>query len=71
MFKDKKNIFLAIIGIVILAGIIMFCIKGLNYNLSYGKNASISVNMGKDVDKNEIKQSPRLHHLLRVVWRGE
>ena len=51
MFKDKKNIFLAIIGIVILAGIIMFCIKGLNYNLSYGKNASISVNMGKDVDK--------------------
>jgi len=56
MFKDKKNIFLAIIGIVILAGIIMFCIKGLNYNLSYGKNASISVNMGKDVDKNEIKQ---------------
>ena len=27
MFKDKKNIFLAIIGIVILAGIIMFCIK--------------------------------------------
>lgn len=47
MFKDKKNIFLAIIGIVILAGIIMFCIKGLNYNLSYGKNASISVNMGK------------------------
>ena len=56
MFKDKKNIFLAIIGIVILAGIIMFCIKGLNYNLSYGKNASISVNMGKDVDKNEVKQ---------------
>ena len=33
MFKDKKNIFLAIIGIVILAGIIMFCIKGLNYNM--------------------------------------
>ena len=56
MFKDKKNIFLAIIGIVILAGIIMFCIKELNYNLSYGKNTTISVNIEKDVNINEIKQ---------------
>lgn len=56
MFKDKKNIFLAVIGIVILAGIIMFCIKGLNYNLSYGKNTSISINVGKDINTNEVKQ---------------
>lgn len=56
MFKDKKNIFLAVMGIIILAGIVMFCIKGLNYNLSYGKNNSISINMGKDVNTNEIKQ---------------
>ena len=56
MFKDKKNIFLAIICIVILAGIIMFCIKELNYNLSYGKNTTISVNIEKDVNINEIKQ---------------
>ena len=56
MFKDKKNIVLAIIGIVILSGIIMFCIKGLNYNLFYGKNTSIAVNMEKDVNINEIKQ---------------
>ena len=56
MFKDKKNIFLAVMGIIILAGIVMFCIKGLNYNLSYGNNSSISINMGKDVNTNEIKQ---------------
>lgn len=56
MFKDKKNIFLAVMGIIILAGIVMLCIKGLNYNLSYGKNSSISINMGKDVNTNEIKQ---------------
>ena len=56
MFKDKKNIVLAIIGIVILSGIIMFCIKGLNYNLFYGKNTNIAVNMEKDVNINEIKQ---------------
>lgn len=56
MFKDKKNIFLAIIGVVILAGIIMFCIKGLNYNLSYGKNTTISANIEKDVNINEVKQ---------------
>ena len=56
MLKDKKNIFLAVMGIIILAGIVMFCIKGLNYNLSYGKNSSISINMGKDVNTNEIKQ---------------
>lgn len=56
MFKDKKNIFLTIIGVVILAGIIMFCIKGLNYNLSYGKNTTISANIEKDVNINEVKQ---------------
>lgn len=56
MFKDKKNIVLAILAIIILAGIIMFCIKGLNYNLSYGKNTSIIVNFSKDVDTDEVKQ---------------
>lgn len=56
MFKDKKNIFLAIIGIIILVGIIMFCIKGLNYDLLYGKNVSISANIGETVNINEVKQ---------------
>lgn len=56
MFKDKKNIFLAILAIIILAGIIVFCIKGLNYNISYGKNTNILVNFSTDVDTKEIKQ---------------
>lgn len=56
MFKDKKNIFLAILAIIILAGIIVFCIKGLNYNISYGKNTNILVNFSTDVDTEEIKQ---------------
>lgn len=56
MFKDKKNIFLAILAIIILAGIIVFCIKGLNYNLSYGKNTSIVIDFSKYVDTNKIEQ---------------
>lgn len=56
MFKDKKKIFLVILAIIILAGIIVFCIKGLNYNISYGKNTNILVNFSTDVDTKEIKQ---------------
>lgn len=56
MFKNKKNIFLVLVTIIILMGITMFCIKGLNYNLSYGKNTSIIVSFSKEVDINELEQ---------------
>lgn len=56
MFKDKKNIFLAVMGIIILAGIVMFCIKGLNYNLFYGKNTTISITTEQAIDKSELQQ---------------
>lgn len=56
MFKNKKNIFLVLVIIIILMGIPMFCIKGLNYNLSYGKNTSIIVSFSKEVDINELEQ---------------
>lgn len=56
MFKDKKNIFLAILAIIILAGIVVFCIKGLNYNLLYGKNTSIVIDFSKYVDTNEVEK---------------
>lgn len=56
MFKNKKNIFLAILAVIILIGIVMFFIKGLNYNLFYGKNTTISIYIDKDIDKEELRQ---------------
>ena len=56
MFKDKKNIFLIILAVIILVGIIMFCIKGLNYNLFYGKNTTISITTEQAIDKSELQQ---------------
>ena len=56
MFKDKKNIFLVVLAVIILVGIIMFCIKGLNYNLFYGKNTTISITTEQAIDKSELQQ---------------
>ena len=56
MFKDKKNIFLVVLVVIILVGIIMFCIKGLNYNLFYGKNTTISITTEQAIDKSELQQ---------------
>lgn len=56
MFKDKKNIFLVVLAVIILVGIIMFCIKGLNYNLFYGKNTNISITTEQAIDKSELQQ---------------
>lgn len=56
MFKDKKNIFLVVLAVIILVGIIMFCIKGLNYNLFYGKNTTISIITEQTIDKSELQQ---------------
>ena len=56
MFKDKKNIFLVVLAVIILVGIIMFCIKGLNYNSFYGKNTTISITTEQAIDKSELQQ---------------
>lgn len=56
MFKDKKNVFLIILAVIILVGIIMFCIKDLNYNLFYGKNTTISITTEQAIDKSELQQ---------------
>lgn len=55
MFKDKKSVLLVVLAII-LVGIIMFCIKGLNYNLFYGKNTTISITTEQTIDKGELQQ---------------
>lgn len=56
MFKDKKNIILVVLAVIILVGIAVFCIKGLNYNLFYGKNTTISITTEQAIDKSQLKQ---------------
>lgn len=55
MFKDKKSVLLVVLAIIVV-GIIMFCIKGLNYNLFYGKNTTISITTEQTIDKGELQQ---------------
>lgn len=56
MLKNKKIIsLLAIILIIIIAGIIMLCVKGMNYELLYGANTTIETYINSDVQLSDIK----------------
>lgn len=56
MLKNKKIIsLLAIILIIIIAGIIMLCVKGMNYELLYGANTTIETYIDSDVQLSDIK----------------
>lgn len=52
----KKKILYGIIAIIILAGIIMFCIHGFNIGNIYGSYTKIGLYMENGVNKDEITQ---------------
>ena len=57
MLKNKKMLSLFIIALVIIfAGIIMLCVKGLNYDLLYGKNTTIETYLETDVTLSDIQE---------------
>ena len=53
--KNKKIIYI-IIACIILIGAIITGFKGLNVGLKYSPNKQIEINIGKEFDKNNIKQ---------------
>lgn len=56
MLKDKKILtILAVLLIIIIAGITVMCIKGMNYGLDYGENTTIRMYIDAKVEKNDIK----------------
>lgn len=54
--KNKKTILCAIIGIIIVIGIICICTLKLNYTLMYSNNTRINIYIGKAYNMNDIKQ---------------
>lgn len=56
MLKNKKIlVLLAVILVIILVGVIMLCVKGMNYNLLYGANTNIELYLENDFELSDIK----------------
>lgn len=56
MLKDKKILFLlAIILIVIVVGIAMLSLKGMNYGLNYGDNTTVELYLESDFEGEDIQ----------------
>ncbi len=50
MLKNKKTLYIIIPLAIILLGILVLCIKGMNYGLMYGKNTQIKVYLDSEIE---------------------
>lgn len=50
-----KKVIIAIIACIVVAGIAITCVMGLNYELMYSDNTQLDIYIGKEFDNNEIK----------------
>ncbi len=56
MLKNKKMIsLLTVILIIIVAGIIMLFVKGMNYSLLYGENTAVELYLSTDFNFSDVK----------------
>ena len=55
MKKTKNKIVIAILAIILIAGIIMVAIKGFNKELSYQETKRLEANIGKTFEIKDIK----------------
>ena len=53
MLKNKKILPILVL-VIIIAGVIVLAIKGMNYGLIYGNNTTIKMNLGKQVEIENI-----------------
>ena len=53
--KEKRNIVFGIIAIVIIAGLIMLYVKGLNLSLEYANTKRVELYIGKEFNVEDIK----------------
>lgn len=57
MLKNKKNLVsLGVLLVIIIVGVIMLCVKGMNYNLLYGANTQIEMYLENDFELEDIKR---------------
>ncbi len=56
MLKNKKVIsLLAVVLVIIIIGLIMLFVKGLNYGLMYGKNTTVELYLKTDFEFSDVK----------------
>ena len=53
MLKNKKILPILVL-LIIIVGVIVLAIKGMNYGLIYGNNTTIKMNLGKQVEVEDI-----------------
>ena len=54
--KNKKILIIALIGIILIAGIAMIIIKGFNFELKYQDTQSIDLYLKREFNESEIKE---------------
>ena len=52
----KKSVLYVVIGLIIIIGIALGMLKGLNYSLEYQANEKVELYIGKVVDRNDIEE---------------
>lgn len=54
--NNMMKVIMVIIAVIILAGIIMICVKGYNYDLLYSKSVRMNISLTKEFKVNEIEE---------------
>ena len=56
MKQKSTKIIIALIAIILIAGIVMTFTKGLKFNLNYANSKKIEINIGKEFEEKDIKE---------------
>lgn len=56
MKQKSAKIIIALIAIILIAGIIMLCTKGLVFGLNYEDSKKVEINLGKQFEEKDIKE---------------
>ena len=56
MKQKSAKIIIALIAIILIAGTIMICTKGLVFGLNYEESKKVEINLGKQFEEKDIKE---------------
>ena len=56
MKQKSTKIIIALIAIILIAGIVMTFTKGLKFNLNYANSKKIEINIGKEFEEKDIEE---------------
>ena len=56
MKQKSAKIIIALIAIILIAGTIMICTKGLVFGINYEESKKVEINLGKQFEEKDIKE---------------